>query len=326
MPTAYDFIIKQGDTLPILTDTLTYSNGDAVDLTEATVQFVLRSQNAPAPTVNAAATVTDASTGSIEYLWSAADTAAPGLYEGTWIVTFPDSAGQMSFPTDGYLDVAIEANLTSTTGPTQLVSISDAKDVLNIPASDRTNDAKILRWIRSARPVIEQLCGPIIPQQFEEWHDGGQTYIMVRRRPSTGYGTSPILTVQAISEYQGPIEWTQSIVASPDWGQLYSVMVDVRLGRIVRRTAGGGVQAFPNMPQAVHVIYTSGQQSVPDNVYEGTLEMLRVNYQQTAQGRPPAGSGGAPDDETPREPFVGFFIPGRVRELLAPNRRYPSLA
>jgi hypothetical protein len=326
MATAYDFIIKQGDTLPIFTATVLDENGDVVDLTGASVQLVIRNLSSSSPAVNAAVEITDPSAGEIEYAWESPDTAVADLYMGSLVVS-PESGGQFTYPNDGYLSIAIEANLTSTSGPQQLVSVADAKDVLNMPASDRANDAKILRWIRAARPIIEQLAGPIIPQQWEEWYDGGSTFIQLNHRPSVGMGTSPLLTVQAISEYNGPIEWPLAVVASPDQGQLYSAMVDVRRGRVVRRTAGGGVQGFPDTLQSVHIWYSAGQQVVPDNVYEATLEMLRVNYQRTAESPGLSTSVSIdPDDNTPTGSFVGFFVPGRTRELLQPNRRFPSLA
>jgi hypothetical protein len=206
-----------------------------------------------------------------------------------------------------------------------LVDLTAVKNYLNIPYDDATQDAKLGMFISAVRPLVEAITGPILLQQFEEWHDGGSTFIMVNRRPSTTYGTTPVLTVQAISEYNGPIEWPLAIIASPDEGQLYSAQPEVQFGRIVRRTAGGGVQAFPDQPQAVHVWYTVGQDSVPDNVALGTLELIRIQFQHTQQGRPRPGSN-AVDEGLPEREIFGFFVPNSVRELLSPNKRHPSLA
>ena len=55
----------------------------------------------------------------------------------------------------------------------------------------------------------------------------------------------------------------------------------------------------------------------------GTLELLRVNYQTTQM----TGRGfQAIADGNDNGPPLGFFVPRRVRELLAPNRRAPSIA
>lgn len=320
-----DLAIRQGDTLPAMATTILDPYDGVFDLTDCSVMFVLRAMNASAPIVHRAATIIAARAGTVEYSWQAGDTATTGIFAAVFIITTGDG-GTYTYPNDGYLEVSVEENLTTSGGAT-LVSLGEAKDYLNFQASDKTRDAKLLRFIRSIQPSIEFLTGPILPQQFEEWHDGGQTFIILRRRPSTTYATSPILSVQAISEYSGPIEWPLSIVGSPDEGQLYSVQVEPRLGRIVRRTSGGGVQPFPNMPQSVHVWYTAGQSAVPDNVKEGTLELIRLHFQQTQQGRPRIGGAAAADsDEAPDKPFIGFFIPGKVRELLAPNRRAPAVA
>ncbi len=52
-----DFSAKAGDTAPTWSDTLTYSNGNAANLTGASVQLVVRSWNSPAPLFNSAATI-----------------------------------------------------------------------------------------------------------------------------------------------------------------------------------------------------------------------------------------------------------------------------
>jgi hypothetical protein len=322
---AADFTIKQGSTSPVFNTAILDSYGNRLDLTGATVMFVMRLLSGLNPTTNAAATILDAPAGMVSYPFTTSDTSGPGLYMAEFVVTLPGGA-VYTYPNDGYLEISIEVNMSAPAG-TELVSVADAKDYLRFQSNDRSEDAKILRFIRMCRPLIEAIAGPIIPAQFEEWHDGGHSYIMVNRRPSTAYGTTPIFEVQAISEYNGPIEWPLAIVASPDQGQLYSVQADVRFGRIVRRTAGGGVQGFAPGLQSVHVWYTAGQQSVPDNVYEATLELLRINYQQTQQQSGlRVGTGGNPDDAEPERTPIGFFMPGKVREMLNVNRRFPSLA
>jgi hypothetical protein len=323
---SFDLSIRQGDITPPLSATIRDPNGNPVDLTDSTVTFVMRRPSAQAPAVNATATVNNPLVGSVQYLWAPADTAASGLFAGEFHVT-DGSGNTYTWPNQGYLDIDVESSLL--TPDTELVSVADAKDHLNIPAADKKHDARLLRYIRGWRPVVEAITGPIILQQYEEWHDGGQTYIKINRRPSSGYGTSPVLQIQAISEYAGPIEWPLAIVASPDQGQLYSVMANPRRGRIVRRTAGGGVQPFPNMLDSVHVWYVAGQASVPDNVFEGVLELIRINWQATQQqsGLRLGGTGaGDVDDEGPKGPPLGFAVPGRVREYLQPNKRHPAIA
>jgi hypothetical protein len=316
-----DYTVKQGDSAPSLTDTLTYSTGDAVDLTGATVKFVMRSMTSARPmTLTGAVSVPTPMAGHVQYTPSTDDTASAGMFMANWVVTFPDTS-VMTFPTVGYLWVTVEENLT-TVGGQQLVSLPDLKDYLNEAAVDRHGDAKLIRLIHAVRPVVERITGPILPQMFDEWHDGGQSFIQLRRTPSTGFGTTPILNLVGVDEYRGPAKYPLAIVADPAHGSIYSCMVD-RLGTVTRRTAGGGVTAFPAQSNAVHAIYQAGQSSVPPNVYEGTLELLRVNYQTTQQvGR---GRLTVSDDLDASGPPLGFFVPRRVRELLSPSRRAPSV-
>lgn len=315
-----DLTIGQGLTSPVLTQTITDAGGSALNLTGGSVQFVMRRLSAASPTVNAACALADAPAGQVSYNWSTADTATPGLYMGQFLCTL-SSGATYAFPNEGFIEIEVQESLVS--AGQQLVSVADVKDVLNFQSTNRDHDTKILRWINACRPVIEGLVGPVIVTQFEEFHDGGSAFIIVRRRPSTALGATPVLFVNAISEYNGPIEWALSEVQSPDFGQLYSVEVDINLGQIVRRTAGGGVMSFPYMPQSVHLWYTAGQSSVPDSVYEATLELIRQNYQHTAQASRTPGRNAPEPVELPP---MGFFVPGRVRELLGLNRRAPSIA
>lgn len=318
-----DFTAKQGDSAPTWEDTLTYSNGEAVDLEGATVELMLRNLAAAAPlTPTGELTVVNAKGGQIAYRPSKADTASAGSLMGNWHVTFPDGA-EMTFPTEGYLSITIEENL-SIPGIRQLVSLGEVKEHLGIPANLRTQDEKLTTLIEAVRPLIEYKTGPIIPQRFEEWHDGGATYILLRRRPSTSLGTTPFVTLVACSEYMGPIEWPLKIVASPDEGELYSCMLDPTLWRVVRRTAGGDVQPFPAMPQSVHVVYEAGLREVPSNVRWALKEALREFWQttqQTGRGRMTQ----ADAEETPGR-SLAFLIARHALGMIGPMKRAPSLA
>lgn len=318
---AVDLTIRQNDTSPAFTAQVTDQNGNPLNLTGATVTFVMRALSSSTVTTNAAMSITNPTAGEVLYNWSTSDTLTAGLYMVELHVLNSDSS-TYTYPNTGYMSVEVEESLLAASQ--QIVSVVDVKDVLNFQADDDVHDTKILRWINSVTPVIENLAGPIIPRTFVEWHDGGQTFVILRRRPSTSLGTSPLLELQAVSEYNGPIEWPLSIITSPDYGQLYSCQLDVNKGQVVRRTAGGGVQPFPYQPQAVHIWYTAGQSTVPANVYEATLELLRQNYQKTAQSTQGWSRGGGAE-EVPGPP-MGFFVPNRVREMLSPNRRFPSLA
>src|ERR1039457_3499102 len=111
------FKIKQGDVLPVLTDAITYSDGStAPSFTGASVSFVMRALTANNVTTNTAATLgnsaTAASLGGLSYTFTKADTATAGLYSAYWLNT---GTGQV-YPTDGYVTVEVEENLTTPGG------------------------------------------------------------------------------------------------------------------------------------------------------------------------------------------------------------------
>lgn len=310
-----DLSMHQGDT-PTYAYTLTNADGSNPDLTGGSVKFVMRSLLASSPVVNASATIVNAATGHVDYTFQAADSATAGGYMATWVATLASGA-VVTYPTTGYLDVRVEQNLT-TAGGQQLVSLSDAKAYLNIPAASRDQDSKIVQMIESATPMVEAITGPIVQRSYNEWYDGGNPFVVLRNRP--------VLALTSVTEYRGPIAYALTIITDPGHGTIYSCMLD-EFGRVERRSAGGGIIAFPAMPQSVNVVYTAGLAAVPDNVRHGTLELLRINYQQTQQGgRPAFGSSvGGMEDQFEQMNILGFYMPRRVREMLSASRRFPSL-
>lgn len=310
-----DFVIKQGSTAPVFNYTLLNTDlSTSPDVTAHTVKFVMRALTANDVTTNLNATLVTPSTGKVSYTFTATDTATPGLYAAY----FNDVTAGQVYPTAGYLTIEVQPNLTTPGGAT-IVALGDVKDYLNLPAASNAHDGELLRMIAGVTPVVEFITGPVIQHVYtNEMYDGGGAFIALRHRP--------VLMVNQVQEYRGPILYTLTQVQTPDQGTIYSYQWDT-LGRLVRRTVGGGITSFPPGMNQVYVTYTAGFASVPDNVRLGTLELIRVNYQQTQQApRSQWGGGAGAVDDVPGTQMFGFFVPNRVRELLAPNRRYPSIA
>jgi hypothetical protein len=205
-----------------------------------------------------------------------------------------------------------------------LVNLEEVKEHLNIGLENTSHDNKLTKLVEACTPLIEHQTGPILRRVFDEWYDGGGTFIVLRRRPSRSLGSTPVLNLIACSEYNGPVEWPLALVASPDQGQLYSCMLDKHQMRIVRRTAGGGVQPFPPMPQSVHVVYEAGLEEVPENIRFALMEALREFYQTTmAVGRGRVAQ--ADDDEGPTR-SLAYQVSRHVLGMIGPSRRFPSLA
>lgn len=104
------FYIKQNDTSPALGATLKDGDGNAVDLSGATVRFHMRARGATTAKVDAAATVTGASTGEVSYAWIAADTDTAGKFQAEFEVTYADTTVE-TFPNNGYITVDIDGDL-----------------------------------------------------------------------------------------------------------------------------------------------------------------------------------------------------------------------
>jgi hypothetical protein len=319
-----DFQIVSGDTEPYFEEQFTYSSGEPVDLTEAEVRFTMRSETATEPVrLTGKITVTNAAEGKLLYAPSVADTANIGNYAANWHVTFPGGESQ-TFPTVGYLWVQVQPNLTST-GEPLLVGLGELKEKLYLPAEDHSKDDWLRGEIEAVRPLVENLTGPILPQVFDEWYEGGSSSIRLRNVPSYGFGTSPVFMLMAVSEYRGPIEYNLALVGTPTQGSVYSVMGHGELGTIVRRTAGGGTYAFwsdPSHPaQSVHVVYYVGQREVPANVKRAAVEAIRWWYETTQD----TGRGSqTPADMEPMRPMVA--LPYHCEAMLAPTRRAPVCA
>lgn len=98
--------ITQGDTWPPITVSLTGSDGEAVDLTGATVTFSMRTASGTVLIDKASCSVTNAVAGEVMYTWTDTDTAVAGEHQAEFEVTLPTGKVE-SFPNDSYLLIAI---------------------------------------------------------------------------------------------------------------------------------------------------------------------------------------------------------------------------
>lgn len=104
------FYIKRNDTSPSMLATLQDANGDAADITAASVRFHLRPISSQAVTVDEEATIVTALDGLVRYDWQAADTATIGSYQAEFEVTYADTTVE-TFPNDGYIRVEIISDI-----------------------------------------------------------------------------------------------------------------------------------------------------------------------------------------------------------------------
>jgi hypothetical protein len=105
------FYVKQNDTSPAMLATLQDADGNAIELTSASVRFHMRPVGGGAIVVDQAATVVTALEGLVRYNWTAADTDTVGSYQAEFEVTYADASIE-TFPNDGYIRVEIIDDIT----------------------------------------------------------------------------------------------------------------------------------------------------------------------------------------------------------------------
>lgn len=98
------FVIKQGATSPAIDITLAPVT---LDLTGATVRFSMKHRGTGAVAVNRApALIVTVLPPVVRYVWDAADTAVPGLYDAEVEATLPGGAVEI-LPGDGFIPVRV---------------------------------------------------------------------------------------------------------------------------------------------------------------------------------------------------------------------------
>ena len=108
-----DFYIKQHDTREPVVAVCQDANGNAIDLTGATVKFNMKSGSGTLVVNDSTHTsLVTAASGIVKYQWQAADTATAGDYTAEFQITFSDGR-ILTFPNTGNFNVHITADLGS---------------------------------------------------------------------------------------------------------------------------------------------------------------------------------------------------------------------
>ena len=102
--------MKQNDTRPKPDALLKFSDGSVPSMTGATVKFIAREVTSAIVKIDAAATIVDVPTASVEYAILPTDTDIAGTYYCEWEVTFVDGSVQ-TFPTRGFDRLRIRGDI-----------------------------------------------------------------------------------------------------------------------------------------------------------------------------------------------------------------------
>lgn len=150
-----DITLKRGDRLPLLDRTLLDENDNAVDLTGATVRFIMRAYGATNPKISAAATVLDADEGRVRYSWGATDTDTAGHYQAEFEVTFSNGRKE-TFPNDHHLTVDVVADLDTASTPDAFATVGELANALGADIAE--DDRRASQILRTATAIIQAEC------------------------------------------------------------------------------------------------------------------------------------------------------------------------
>jgi hypothetical protein len=101
--------IKRNDTLPVVDATLYGGDGNPINLSGATVRFLVATPDGTL-VVDGAASVIDAANGKVRYAWAPADTKTSGTFRAEFQITFGDGS-ILTVPNDSYIPVRIVEDL-----------------------------------------------------------------------------------------------------------------------------------------------------------------------------------------------------------------------
>lgn len=180
-----------------------------------------------------------------------------------------------------------------------IISLTEAKQHLNIPLNITVDDDEIQNWIQGITRVVEDRIGPVLSRTVVERVDSGWC-LWLRQ--------TPVISVTSI------VPWLNH-------GTTYSVAgvrVDPDTGRVE------SLSGFAFVGGPFQVTYTAGRLITPINVVQAVKIILQHLWetQRGASGLPLAFQA----DDTTVIPGFGFAVPNRALELLQPDDSGPGVA
>ena len=186
---------------------------------------------------------------------------------------------------------------------TPIITLDQAKALLKITADSFDTDLNGV--IAAASQMIVNRVGSVAGSpSISEWHDGGSTDILL-------YNEGPIQSVTSVTESLGSVVYTLTQVTL-DSGSVttpFGYTVDLDQGLLVRRAAGVAVP-FAGGEQNIHITFVSGYTTVPADITEACLELVKHLWEPRRGG---ANRPGGPPMET-----ATYAMPHRVMEILSP--------
>lgn len=215
--------------------------------------------------------------------------------------------------------------LPMTNSPYTVVGLQDVLAHLRYPATDTADDAALQGFIEAATDVIQHECSQVVPQQFDEYYDGGDYAINTRN--------IPLLSVINVEEGWGwtNYELTYVEVNSENATNIFAYSIDEPSVGLISRRSGGNVN-IPFMPGSanIRVTYVAGRSSVPGAIRLAALELISHWWQGSQMRAGQYQSEGYDTTDTDFSRTQGGVefnsgVPYRVLELLRPYRHIPFI-
>jgi hypothetical protein len=185
--------------------------------------------------------------------------------------------------------------------PTDIISLDEAKDFLNI--DNDISDFEISGFITSASLAWVNRVGPVAgATTYDEWYDGGGSTIVLRH--------TPVTSVTSITEaYTDSLTYT--LTADPLDGTgvsgFYGYTLEKERGLLVRR-ANGTSLAFAKGVRNVHIVYVAGYTTAPEDIKEAVKALLKQGWETQRGGSRRPGSEPAPQG------YMGLW-PSRAQDI-----------
>lgn len=267
--------------------------GDTVKLTAKSVDAAGNPANAT--TVATTVTLPDGTTASPSGSYG-----ATGTYTASYV---PTQAGRHSWrmtftgvvPDQAYGDVF---NVWPLAG-LGIVGLAETKEHLNISLIDATYDEELRRAIAGASAVVEGIVGAVARRTVTEVFSGSgadKAYL----------GLVPVISITTVVE-------DGATLPAESYSLHGSIGVLTRLQR----------RGWPIGTNNISVTYVPGRTIVPDNILEGTKDLIRANFRpQLGGNRTPYDTVSEPRSE-PGQLLRGYFVPNSVMERLRPSQQGP---
>ncbi|MGX7679079.1 hypothetical protein ACSMXN_09275 [Jatrophihabitans sp. DSM 45814] len=288
-----------GDPVPLAV-AVTDSSGAAANATLVTCTVTL-----PDGVTTVNVTVTNPSTGTYVGAYIAT---VPGRHTVRWVATGLNACT--------YSDVFEVA----AADPGMLISLAQARSALRLPgsvsASQRIDDEDLRELIMAATGPMEDLCGPILPRQCDETHDGGGVTVRLLQAPC-------ISITNVVESYGAGYNRTLTLETLDGNGAFdsFGYTVDLDDGILMRRISGVAAQ-FIGGRRNIHVTYVAGRTVISMRLVRATRRLVRWLWQTEMQGQRPTNSGPEQVTYTP----MGFAVPNAVVQLCGDERRIQGVA